>query len=177
MRVKMFRHSVLNPLAHYHPVTLSPNEVKLAIEAVRALEFPRDKTDFAKETGRSLAMATLTPDQLIDTANWLRTTFEVELRLFLVRQQGRVYYRHDWTKMTLLELWDSAKERFNAINIGLAPGFIADIEANRRVFLDEWKYATVLVLTKPDLDAAWGALRDSASSPNSPKTRLATFQA
>jgi energy-coupling factor transporter ATP-binding protein EcfA2 len=176
-RVKVFRHSVLNPLAHYYPVTLSPNEVKLAIDAVRALAFPSDKTDFAKETGRVLARATLTPEERIDAANWLRTTFEVELRVFLVQKQGRVLYRHDWTKMTLLELWDSAKVRLNALNAALASTLFTDIEAHRRVFLDEWKFSTVSILTKPDLDTAWAAFRDPASPPNAPKTRLATFHA
>jgi hypothetical protein len=171
----MFRHGVLNPLAHYHPVTLSPNEVKLAIDAVRALGFPSEKTDFAKQTDQVLARAELTPDERIDAASWLRTTFEVELRAFLVQQQGRVLYRHDWTTMTLLELWESAKERLNALNAGLASRLFADIEAHRRVFLEEWRFSTVSLLTKPELDAAWAAFRHPASPSNAPKTRLATF--
>jgi hypothetical protein len=119
----------------------------------------------------------LTPEERIDAANWLRTTFEVELRVFLVQKQGRVLYRHDWTKMTLLELWDSAKFRLNALNAALASTLFTDIEAHRRVFLDEWKFSTVSILTKPDLDTAWAAFRDPASPPNAPKTRLATFHA
>jgi energy-coupling factor transporter ATP-binding protein EcfA2 len=132
-RVKMFRHSVLNPLAHYHPVTFTLNEVSLAIEAVRALEFPSDKTNFAKEVHRVLMKPVLTPTELIDAANWLRTTFEVDLRVFLAQKQGRVLYRHDWTRVSLSELWEAAKERLNALNVNLATGLIADIEAHRRV--------------------------------------------
>ena len=176
-RAKLFKHGVLNPLAHYHPVTLSPNEVSLAINAVKALEFPTDKTDFMKEAGRLLSKASLLQEECIDGAAWLRTAFEVDLRAFLVEHQGRIQFRHDWTEMHLSELWDAAKDRMTAISGTVAAGIISDIESQRRVFLDEWKFAAVAGLTKADLDAAWGALRDPASLANAPKTRLATFHA
>lgn len=174
-RVKLFRHGVLNPLAHYHPVTLSPNEVELAIAAVRTLEFPSDKTDYAKECGRVMGKVNLSNEERIDAAAWLRTAFEVDLRQFLVKHQGRIQYRHDWTDMSLAELWDTAKGRMTAINAGVAAGIIADVEAHRRVFLDGWSFAAVSTLTKPDLDAAWTALRDPGSQANAAKTRLDTF--
>lgn len=174
-RVKLFRHGVLNPLVHYHPVTLSPNEVQLAIAAVRALDFPNDRTDFAKEVGRLLGNLTLSQEERINAASWLRTTFEVELRKFLVKHQGRVQFRNNWTEMSLAELWDAAKDRMTAINAGVAPGIISDVEAHRQIFLDDWRFASVSTLTKPALDAAWIALRDSASSVNAPKSRLESF--
>ena len=48
-RVKLFRDGVLNPLAHFHPVTLSKKEVEKALQAVAALEFSTDKVDFARK--------------------------------------------------------------------------------------------------------------------------------
>jgi len=176
-RVKMFRYSVLNPLAHFHPVTLAANEVSLAVAAVAALQFPTDEIDLAKETGQILNRPALSSDELVDAANWLRTAFEVDMREFLVTHQGRVFFRHNWTELSLAELWEAAKEKMNAVNAAASIVLIADIELHRRVFLDEWRFTVVSTLTKADLDAAWAALRDPGSLPNSPRTKLATFHA
>jgi energy-coupling factor transporter ATP-binding protein EcfA2 len=174
-RVKLFRRGVLNPLAHYHPVTLFPNEVKLAISAVRDLEFPADRTDFMKEAGRLMAKGALSAEECIEAACWLRTAFEVDLRSFLVAHQGLIRFRYNWAEMTLAELWDSAKERMQAINGAVATRIVADIEAQRRIFLDIWQYPAVARLQKIDLVAAWNALRDTSGSPANPKTRMKTF--
>jgi len=174
-RVKMFRRSVLNPLCHFHPVTLAGNEVSMAIDAVTALQFPKDQTNFAKETDRILHRAALSPNELVDAASWLRTAFEVDLRQLLVGHHARILFRHNWAELSLDELWETAKERMNAINTATAVALISDVEMHRRIFLDEWRFAVVSVLTKADLDAAWAALRDPASLPNSPRTRLSTF--
>ena len=171
----MFRHSVLNPLGYFYPITLAANEVSLAVAAVAALQFPADKADFAKEAGRILGRAALLPAELVEAANWLRTAFEVDLREFLVKHQARVLFRHNWTELSLTELWEAAKERMNAVNAAAAVPLIADVETHSVVFLDEWRFASVSVLTKGDLDAAWVALRDPVSQPKSPRTRLAAF--
>jgi hypothetical protein len=176
-RVKLFKHGVLNPLAHYHPVTLATNEVKLAMEAVRDLTFPTNKTDFMKEAHQLINKASLSPEECVDGTVWLRTAFESDLRGFLVAKRGHISFRYDWAKdnPTLDELWESAKERMKVINPTLAATLIAGVEANRRVFLDEWKYATAVTLTKTELDPAWLALYDAVTPVKSPKSRLTTF--
>jgi hypothetical protein len=174
-RVRMFRNGVLNPLAHFHPVTISAGEVERAIEAVAALEFPRDdNVNSAKETDSLLRKAALPPDEVLDAACWLRSTFEIDLRDLLTRLNSTVAFRHDWSKLLLADLWTSATTSMRATNDQLATQLITDIELHRAVFLDEFTYARVSAFGKPTLDAAWAVLRDSAHL-NPIKTRLASF--
>jgi ABC-type dipeptide/oligopeptide/nickel transport system ATPase component len=175
-RIKMFRRGVLNPYAHFHPVTIHTNEVRMAIEAVKKLSFSDGKTDFPSETAKSLTPVILTPEQAIEVACWLRTAFEVDLRALLVQHSGVIKFRHNWTELSLGDLWDSAKDAMKRVNSGLALPLIADIEMHCKVFLDDWMYPTVSTLTKANLDAAWAALRDPTVTPPFIKTRLATFQ-
>jgi energy-coupling factor transporter ATP-binding protein EcfA2 len=171
-RVKLFREGVLNPSAHFHPVTLAKSEVEEAIRAVELLDFPKKKDEFAKKASELLGKPVLTQAELIDTACYLRTAFETDLRSLLVRYGGTINFRDDWTKIELDELWDSAKSRMNSINNALAAPLIGDIQGHSGLFLDEWKYSSVKAKTKADLDAAWAALRVPAAAP---KTRLAAF--
>jgi hypothetical protein len=173
-RVKMFRQGVLNPLSHFHPVTVSRVEVQLAITTIKSLQFHEAKTDFAKETERILRTPCATAEQVCDAACWLSATFETGVREFLLVQKGHVVFRYDWVKMSLSELWESATKRMNEINPTVAASLISVIEKHRRVFLAEWKFSEVSALTKHDLDIAWADLRD-ASVTGSYKTRLATF--
>ena len=175
-RVALFRKGVLNPLAHFHPVTLDSSEVAAAIRAVKELRLSKEtdakQTDYAAETAAALAVAAPTTEQVLDAAAWLRTTFEVDLRKFLVRCHGRVVYREAWDKLTLGDLWASAKEAMQWVNPAAAASLIGNIEHHPSVFLNEWRYSDVKALTKAALDAAWSALKDPASL----KTRLATFR-
>jgi hypothetical protein len=173
-RVRMFRNGVLNPLAHFHPVTISPGEVERAIEAVAALQFPTENPDCAKEINSLLRKAILTPDELLASACWLRTSFEIDLRDLLTRFTGVVAFRDDWNKLVLAELWVSAQSVTHARDPVLAPLLIADIETHRPVFLDEFAYSRVSGFNKTVLEAAWTALRDAAHT-NPVRTRLATF--
>ncbi|MBT0651545.1 AAA family ATPase [Geomobilimonas luticola] len=172
-RIKLFRSGVLNPLAHFHPVTLAPGEVDAAIQAVKKLDFADGTTNFAKNTFDLLQKPTPTSEELLDAACWLRTTFEVDLRGLLKRYDGKVTFRDDWTKFTLAELWESAKEAMNRVNAAVAAPLIADIEAQRSIFLDDWNYALVNTFDKPTLDAAWNVLR--TPPPETVQTRLAAF--
>jgi hypothetical protein len=173
-RVKLFREGVLNPSAHFHPVTLAKSEVEEAIRAVELLDFPKQKDEFAKKASELLGKPVLTQAELIDAACYLRTAFETDLRSLLVRCGGTINFRDDWTKIELEELWDSAKSRMNSINNALAAPLIGDIQGHSGLFLDEWKYSAIKAMTKADLDAAWMALR-AAIPPAAPRTRLATF--
>jgi energy-coupling factor transporter ATP-binding protein EcfA2 len=173
-RVKLFREGVLNPSAHFHPVTLAKGEVEEAIRAVELLDFPKKKDEFAKKASELLGKPVLTQVELIDAACYLRTAFETDLRSLLVRYGGTINFRDDWAKIELAELWNSAKVRMSALNNGLAVPLIVEIEAHSLLFLDEWKYSSVRAMTKADLDAAWGALR-AAIPPGAPRTRLAAF--
>lgn len=172
-RIKLFRSGVLNPLAHFHPVTLAHREVDAAIKAVDKLEFPDTKADFAKITSDLLQKPALTSEETLDAACWLRTTFEVDLRGLLKKNNGKVTFRDDWTKFTLSELWDSAKEAMNRVNAAAAAPLIANIEAQRSIFLDDWNYSLVKTLDKAALDAAWSVLR--TPPPGAVQTRLAAF--
>jgi len=173
-RVKLFREGVLNPSAHFHPVTLAKSEVEEAIRAVELLDFPKQKDEFAKKASELLGKPVLTQAELIDAACYLRTAFETDLRSLLVRCGGTINFRDDWTKIELEELWDSAKSRMNSINNALAAPLIGDIQVHSGLFLDEWKYSSIKAMTKADLDVAWMALR-AAIPPAAPRTRLATF--
>ncbi len=172
-RVKLFREGVLNPSAHFHPVTLVKNEVEAAIRAVESLSFSKEKSNFAKNTHDLLQKTSPSPRELEDAACYLRTAFETDLRGLLLRHRGTVRFREDWTKIGLAELWDSAKSTMTAVNGALAGPLIADIESHPILFLNEWKYSSVSALNKADLDAGWNAIRVPA--PARPETRLATF--
>jgi energy-coupling factor transporter ATP-binding protein EcfA2 len=174
--VKLFRKGVLNPSAHFHPVSLAKSEVEAAIRAVELLTFPKDEKDenFAKDASDLLVNAAPSDQDLIDAACFLRTAFETDLRGLLVRHGSAIRFRDDWTKIELAELWDTAKTRMSALSNALAAPLIAGIEAHAPVFLNEWKYSSVSALTKVALDAAWAALR-AAPAPAVPQTRLATF--
>lgn len=172
-RIKLFRSGVLNPLAHFHPVTLAPGEVDAAIQAVKKLDFADGTTNFAKNASDLLQKPTPTSEELVEAACWLRTTFEVDLRGLLKRHNGKVAFRDDWTKFTLAELWDSAKEAMKHLNMAAATPLITDIESQHSIFLDDWTYSLVSGLDKAALDAAWALLRDP--TPGLVQTRLATF--
>jgi hypothetical protein len=172
-RVKLFREGVLNPSAHFHPVTLAKNEVENAIRAVEKLEFPKNKEDFAKKAQDLTAKAAPTQQELIDAACYFRTAFETDMRDLLSRHGATVRFRSDWSKIESAELWESAKAAMTRVNPVLAAPLIAAIEAHPIVFLNDWKYSAVSLLTKADLDAAWAALRVPAPAP--PRTRLAAF--
>ena len=169
-RVKLFRDGVLNPLAHFHPVTLAPAEVAAAIQAVRSLEFGGKRGAFAPTAHQLLSKPSPSSTELLDAACYLRTAFEVDLREVLVRHNGRMPYKHDPTDVTLAELWDAAKEAMNRVNATNATPLITDIESRRSVFLDDWRYDRVSALKHAELNAAWTALRDTSTS--SVKTRL-----
>jgi hypothetical protein len=171
-RVKLFRQGVLNPLVHFHPVTLATAEVQAAIRAVRQLEFPNLTTDFAREAADLLAQTTLTSQQLIDAACWLRTAFEVDVRMLLSRHGGQVPYRDDWTTLTLPQLWDAAKTTMQRVNLSAGGSLIGDIENHSRIFLDDWQFDRVSRLTKSDLESGWLALKHSNLAP---LTRLRAF--
>jgi energy-coupling factor transporter ATP-binding protein EcfA2 len=171
--VKLFREGVLNPSAHFHPVTLAKTEVEAAIRAVELLNFAKNSDDYAKKGHDLLAKPVPTAQELIDAACYLRTAFETDLRGVLSRLHGTVKFRDDWAKIDLGELWESAKTAMLAANNALAVPLITDIEAHPTVFLDEWKYSSVSALSRVALDAAWAALR--VAPPAAPKTRLAIF--
>ena len=174
-QIALFRDGVLNPSAHFHPVTLANSEVEAAILAVESLDLSSNKnTDFAKEAAALLSKTTLNARESLDAACWLRTAFEVDLRVLLKQHGGTVKFRFDWSKLDLAELWESAKAIMAQVNNALAAPLIADIDAHAAVFLNEWKYSSVSLLTKATLDAAWVALR-AAPAPAAPKTRLATL--
>ena len=174
-QIALFRDGVLNPSAHFHPVTLANSEVEAAILAVESLDLSSNKnTDFAKETTALLSKTTLNAKESLDAACWLRTAFEVDLRVLLKQHGGTVKFRFDWSKLSLAELWESAKVIMAQVNNALAAPLIADIDTHAAVFLNEWKYSSVSLLTRAALDAAWVALR-AAPAPAAPKTRLATF--
>jgi energy-coupling factor transporter ATP-binding protein EcfA2 len=172
-RVKLFREGVLNPSAHFHPVTLAKSEVEEAIRAIELLHFAKNKDDFAKKANDLLGKPVPTQQDLVDTSCYLRTAYETDLRGVLSRHGGTVKFRDDWTKIQPAELWNSAKTTMAAVNNALAAPLIADIEAHPVLFLNDWTYSSVSALTKPDLDAAWAAIRVPA--PSVPKTRLAAF--
>ena len=172
-RVRLFREGVLNPSAHFHPVTLAKSEVEEAIRAIELLQFAKNKDDFAKKANDLLGKAAPTQQDLIDTSCYLRTAYETDLRGILLRHGGTIKFRDDWTKIEPAELWDSAKSTMTAVNNALAAPLIADIEAHPVLFLNDWKYSSVSALTKPYLDAAWAAIR--VPVPAAPKTRLAAF--
>lgn len=174
-RVKLFRHGVLNPLAHFHPVTIHPGEVERAIAAVKTLSFPENKTDFAAETAKALTKAIPTNEEKIAAACWMRTAFETDLRGLLLRLNAVVKYRDDWRDLPLHDLWAAGKGAMAAKNAAMATALSAGLEAHPKLFVDPWRFDLVAPLTKPELDVAWAALLDPASLPNAPKTRLATF--
>src|SRR5262249_10001045 len=151
-RVKLFHQGVLNPLVHFHPVTLATAEVEAAIRAVRQLEFPNGRTDFAREAADLLAQTTLTSQGLIDAACWLRTAFEVDVRVLLSTHGGQVTYRDDWTTLTLPELWHAAKTTMQRVNPAGAGSLITEIENHSQIFLNDWQFDRVSRLTKSDLE-------------------------
>jgi energy-coupling factor transporter ATP-binding protein EcfA2 len=174
-QIALFRDGVLNPSAHFHPVTLANSEVEAALQAVESLDLSSNKNpDFAKEAAALVSKTTLNAKESLDAACWLRTAFEVDLRVLLKQHGGTVKFRFDWSKVNLAELWESAKATMAQVNNTLAAPLIADIDAHAAVFLNEWKYSSASLLTKAPLDAAWAALR-AAPAPAAPKTRLATF--
>jgi energy-coupling factor transporter ATP-binding protein EcfA2 len=175
-RVKLFRKGVLNPSAHFHPISLARTEVEAAIRAVGLLTFPKEEKDenLAKDANDLLVKGAPSEQDLIDAACYLRTAFEIDLRGLLVRHQGTIRFRDDWAEIELAELWDAAKTTMTALNSALAAPLIADIQAHSVLFLDEWRYSSVKAMSKAGLDAAWAALR-AAPAPAAPKTRLATF--
>lgn len=173
-RVRLFREGVLNPSAHFHPVSLARTEIESAIRAVQSLKFPDEKCDFAKKVDELLRKpAALKPEEMIDASCYLRTAFEADLRDMLSRIGGTVKFRDDWTKIDLAELWDSAKAKMNEVNAVLAGPLIADVDGNAAYFLNDWTFANVSAFTKGDLDTAWKSLCDSTVA--APRTRLATF--
>jgi hypothetical protein len=172
-RIKLFRYGVLNPFAHFHPVTLATSEIESALQAVESLDFGVKETDFAAKASSLVSKAALSWDERRDAACFLRTAFEVDLRGLLVRDSGTLVYRDDWAKIGAAELWESAKATMIRVNNVLAGPLISDIERHPALFLNDWKYPSVSALTKPDLDAAWNAIRVPA--PARPETRLATF--
>lgn len=171
--VKLYRRGVLNPMAHYHPVSLDQSEVEAAIKAVDALAFDPGNLDYLGKASQLLGSTAPSPHDIVDAACHLRTAFEVDLREFLKRMSGVVKYRTDWSSLGLLELWDAAKVIINPTNMTPAPALIIDIESERSLFLDDFDYATATSLSQAALQAAMNKLRDPAH--HQPKTRLSTF--
>jgi hypothetical protein len=178
-RVKMYRKTVLNPLAHDHPITLAAGEVRAAVDAVRALRFHDESgkapKSFAETAAAILAKPALSHAERLDAAGALRTAFEVDVRTLLVRLGGRVPYRHDPGTLTTAEIWDAAREALTSANPAAAAPLIADVEAHRSLFLETWSYDGIAAFTHPQLTAGWDALRDPTAT-GAPKTRLATFR-
>jgi hypothetical protein len=77
-RVKLFREGVLNPSAHFHPVTLARSEVEEAIRAIELLQFAKNKDDFARKANDLLAKPNPTQQDLIDASCYLRTACETD---------------------------------------------------------------------------------------------------
>jgi energy-coupling factor transporter ATP-binding protein EcfA2 len=173
-RVKLFRRGVLNLYAHFHPVTISPAEVQMAIAAVEAMDLKKSDTDFCSRVTSFVGRPALNQQQAVECACWLRTVFEVDLRDMLVRLNGNVAFRHNWSELPLADLWASAKIAMQTRNNPLALQLIPNIELHAAVFLNEFTYAHVSAFDKPTLDAAWAILCGPAHQ-NPVKTRLATF--
>jgi hypothetical protein len=171
-RIRLFRSRVLNPLSHWSAVIIDASEVERAIRVVREFNLTTDKAKFGIETRNALAVALPSAEQLLDAAAWLRTTFEVDVRNLLLAHQGQIEYRTDWATLTETQLWEAAKTRMTVVNAAVGTPLITDIETHRQVFLDVWEYSRVSLLTKPQLDAAWDALRVTG---HQPKTRLSVF--
>ncbi len=171
--VKLFRRGVLNPMAHYHPVSLDPAEVEGAIKAVENLAFDPGTLDYLAKSTTLLAKATMLDQDRLDAVCHLRSAFEVDLRDLLERRGGKVPFRSNWSTLALAELWDSAKAIINPTNAVPPPPLIADIESERTIFLDDLDYGTAKTFTQAALQTAMGKLRDAASP--QPKSRIATF--
>jgi hypothetical protein len=160
-RVKMFRKGVLNPMAHYAPMTIHQGEVKAAIRAVEKLDFGKgDVNHLSKVASLLTAAAVPTAEQLEDAAVHIRVAFEVSVRALLKRMTGKVTYRDDWKNLPLDELWSAASERLNAVGaqaIANGPAAVTTL-AVHPVFHDEWTFYFVQSLTLPQIQAAQAAL-------------------
>jgi hypothetical protein len=179
-RVKLFLDGVLNPLAHYHPVTLDPDEVLAAIEAVKALKFDeggdnKNNFDYTGEAKKLIDKASSTTEELRDAACYLRTAFEVDLRALLIKHDGKIKYRDDWAKDTpeVEELWKAARVAMKRVNPSKKGAVVSAIEGQRDIFLDEWKYSTCSAFDLQKLKDAHVALME----PGKDKTRLACYRA
>lgn len=171
-RVKLFRDGVLNPLSHCHPVTLDPGEIESAIDAVDRLNFDKGSIDCLHEAVKLLSSGP-TSDSLRESAVCLRTSFELDIRDFLLRHNGKVKYRHNWSNLTLVDIWDAAKLVMSSLNSALATPIITDIEAHAVVFLDAWNYYAVSRLSEAELNAAMSAFRGASTA--NVQSRIATF--
>jgi energy-coupling factor transporter ATP-binding protein EcfA2 len=173
-RVKLFRRGVLNPSAHFHPVSLARSEVEAAIKAVESLEFQKIETDYASLASDLLSRAVLLPHEMVEAAAFIRTSFEVDLRSLLIRLGGSIRYRAHLEKIDLQELWIAGKLSMTSLNPVLALPLISAIEAHSGLLLDDWSYSTVSGFQKPALDGALGSLRVIVSGKF--KSRLTTFR-
>lgn len=168
-RVKLFRSGVLNPMAHFHPITLDTNEVSAAINAVENLCFAKVKgSDLATKTGEAI-----TANKRIEAVTGVRTLFEVQVRKLLERLGGQVRFRHDWNTIGLHEVWSSVQVVMRTRNSALATSLITDIDAHRAILLEEWTYNMMSSHPIASIENAWNAIRDPA---HRTKTRLETFR-
>jgi len=106
-------------------------------------------TDYAEGAFDLLRKATLTPEELIDAACCLRTAFDVDFWGLLKKHNSKVTFRDDRTRFTLVELWDSAKETMNNVNVAAAAPLASDIEAHILSFLMTEPIPWLAVWIKP----------------------------
>jgi hypothetical protein len=145
---------VLTPGSHSTPTTLNSAEINAA---VRALEFIKKINKSEKNLLATAARLLEKGDTLAAEypliAGYLRAGFMEKLRDYCKDKKLPFPFSTEPEKITAQVLWDAAKPSFSASY----STFIADIEANREIFLDPLDRIKLVSLTKPQLKAALDA--------------------
>jgi energy-coupling factor transporter ATP-binding protein EcfA2 len=165
-RAKLFRRVVLNPLSHSTPSYVAPREIEQAMAAVADFELGNEYEPFKA----ALELLQTLPADLKERHCALqrvlalgRAGFEGAVRAFLISRKSRVPFRHDWSALSMDELWSEAKALIPvAAFAGRDP--VAEVEARRLLLVEEFHPLAWASLQENEIRASLTAVLQLSNS-------------
>jgi hypothetical protein len=157
---------------HTGAVPVTRSEIEGAIAAVEALNFNDDDNPSLESAIEISSKTSPTANDLREMVCHLRGAFESALMDFCDRKKIQIPYRSDFSKLNTKELWAAAKDALSSSGQPVALTFVSDVEANRKLYVDEPEYTYLAGTTLSELQSALVILRDSSVTVGAQRTKF-----
>lgn len=154
--LSLYRDTVFNPGSHSYPTSMSGGELRAALKAMRFVNEASKHGKTAINIAQSLIKKNgVTPEELALAAGYLRVAFIGRLR-------GLACGKHLGLPFSMAPHEFSPANLWNAMSATWPPKratWVAGINANAPVLLDNWTWPILLTMTAPQLQTAIDAVK------------------
>jgi hypothetical protein len=152
----LYRDTVFNPGSHSYPTTMSGGELRAAIAAMRFVnEAAKHGATALQLAGYLIAKPGVLPVELALAAGFLRVAFLRRLRVLARQKNLALPFTMEPSEISPIDLWTAMCAKGWPTKRGL---WVAGINANKGVLLDDWTWQSLLQLSGAELTSALQAV-------------------